>query len=909
MAYSFVLKTGDGTTKVFAFTFDYLSANHLSVEVDGVATAFTMPSDYSVQLATAPANGAVVEIRRTTPIGAVEVDYQDGSTLVEDDLDKSALQNLFAAQEAKDSADSALRYGSDNLYDAESRRITNVADPVNDQDAMTLAYMETNFLDGITADKTAAAASAALADASATDAETAKTAAQTAQAAAEAAQTAAAADAAGIEALVQNVPALTTATGDGTTVAFTLGQEPVHENALVVTLDGVVADTTEYSVAGTTLTFGVTPASSVAIEVRDLSSTAIVDAVKVGTVADNMADVSTVATGMSAVQSAASNMAAIIAAPTEATNAANSATGAASSATAAASSATAAATSASVAGTSESNAATSESNAAASATAAAGSASAAATSASTASTKATDAASSAASALSSQTAAAGSATDAQAAQTAAETAQTAAEAAQTAAETAETNAAASEAGAAAAASAAAAEHLSRALFAAEFPDIQSPAQVWTFYDGYSGSSEIGVTKSDTVQTAINKLRLMSTVAANTLNYTHDAETGEPKGFYVHKHVTNLAVDTEDLTAVGWTNSGSPITTLSTTVKSSKSGVFLSEVADDDAGTNESRRQIIDLSTFSAGDVLTCSMEMKKTGANRPAFRALIYDTGVNKVLDVVNLPFNEAFPSYDITSAADAYGVEQLGNGVVRAWFTITLPSAVSGTLDYIDMRAFPCWRSDDLGNSSDVTLTGSNHFGNLMVYRGGVLIPYFGGGASQITLGNTFAEATPTTDGLFAAGNRQGTIFIDCDLDWALSNGPFFYLREVYNNGGGFYVRTTTGGVGLQGLIGPVRGDTGIAVRVTPLSAEFSEAMFTGLTMGPMKVAVAWDDDNISMTVNGETVVTRTMNSAFGDTLDSMRFGTFNHNSYNTASAYYRQWAYWPSKLADADLVTLTTL
>lgn len=871
--YASVTYTGDGVTQDFSLTFPYLDEDNIKVFVDGVDTddvsslyqhAFqdaTTVRVTAISGGAAPGSGEVVKLERVTPISSPDVNFVGGSTIKATNLNTAVKQLLYATQEASDDAENGIRLADDDKFDARSKVIKNVADPVDANDAVNKGYFEGTFEPQLDTKVAAAQAAQTAAEAAQTAAETAKSGADSAQSGAQTAETNASASETAAAASATAAATSSTAASTAQTAAEAALDELTDLYLGAKSLNPTV-DNDGNALQDGALYFNTT---GKVFRGYDLGTTTWYDA----------DDASASASAAAASQAAAET--AKTAAETAQTAAETARTGAETAETNASGSSSAAASSAT-------NAATSESNAAASASAAAGSA---------------------ASASSSQTNAAASATAAAASASAAATSETNAGTSETNAGTSETNAAASAASAASAAT----QAVAQARFAAEFPTIQAPAHAWTFYDGVTGTDEIGVTKADTVQTAINKLRLMSTVAANTLNYTHDAETGEPKGFYVHKHVTNLAVDTEDLTAAGWTDSGSPITTLSTTVKSSKSGVFLSEVADDDAGINESRRQIIDLSTFSVGEVLTCSMEMKKTGANRPAFRALIYDTGVNKVLDVVNLPFNEAFPSYDITSAADAYGVEQLGNGVVRAWFTITLPSAVSGTLDYIDMRAFPCWRSDDLGNSSDVTLTGSNHFGNLMVYRGGVLIPYFGGGASQITLGNTFAEATPTTDGLFAAGNRQGTIFIDCDLDWALSNGPFFYLREVYNNGGGFYVRTTTGGVGLQGLIGPVRGDTGIAVRVTPLSAEFSEAMFTGLTMGPMKVAVAWDDDNISMTVNGETVVTRTMNSAFGDTLDSMRFGTFNHNSYNTASAYYRQWAYWPSKLADADLVTLTTL
>ncbi len=60
---------------------------------------------------------------------------------------------------------------------------------------------------------------------------------------------------------------VTTATGDGSTVAFTLTAEPGQEGNTQVFLDGVYQSKSNYTLAGTTLTFSTAPASSVAIEV------------------------------------------------------------------------------------------------------------------------------------------------------------------------------------------------------------------------------------------------------------------------------------------------------------------------------------------------------------------------------------------------------------------------------------------------------------------------------------------------------------------------------------------------------------------------------------------------------------------------------------------------------------------
>ena len=56
-------------------------------------------------------------------------------------------------------------------------------------------------------------------------------------------------------------------TGDGTTVAFTLGSDPATENNTQVYIDGVYQEKNTYSVAGTVLTFSVAPLNLSTIEV------------------------------------------------------------------------------------------------------------------------------------------------------------------------------------------------------------------------------------------------------------------------------------------------------------------------------------------------------------------------------------------------------------------------------------------------------------------------------------------------------------------------------------------------------------------------------------------------------------------------------------------------------------------
>ena len=149
MANSFVRYTGNNSTTQYAVSFSYRDQADITVTINGVATtAFTYnASGTQITFNSPPAQGASIEIRRTTSQTSRLVDYAAGSVLTENDLDTDSNQAFFMGQEAIDNAnDRILLDNADFQWDATNKRLKNLADPTSAQDAVSKNYLENTWL-------------------------------------------------------------------------------------------------------------------------------------------------------------------------------------------------------------------------------------------------------------------------------------------------------------------------------------------------------------------------------------------------------------------------------------------------------------------------------------------------------------------------------------------------------------------------------------------------------------------------------------------------------------------------------------------------------------------------------------------------------------------------------------------
>jgi hypothetical protein len=132
----------------FTISFSYLQNSHVVVLKDGVtqtlgsASDYTLPNSTTVRFNSALAGGEVVVVKRSTSQSSRIVDYTAG-TLTEANLDNDSIQAFYMAQEAIDEASIALGLNAaGDHWDAESKKIQNLATPTATTDAVTKAYAD-----------------------------------------------------------------------------------------------------------------------------------------------------------------------------------------------------------------------------------------------------------------------------------------------------------------------------------------------------------------------------------------------------------------------------------------------------------------------------------------------------------------------------------------------------------------------------------------------------------------------------------------------------------------------------------------------------------------------------------------------------------------------------------------------
>lgn len=142
----------DGSNRDFNIPFEYLARKFVVVTLIGVdRKVLTLNTDYrfatrttiSLTKSWGPADGyTTIELRRVTSTTDRLVDFTDGSILRAYDLNVAQIQTMHVAEEARDLTADTIGVNNDGHLDARGRRIVNLANAVDDRDAVPFGQLK-----------------------------------------------------------------------------------------------------------------------------------------------------------------------------------------------------------------------------------------------------------------------------------------------------------------------------------------------------------------------------------------------------------------------------------------------------------------------------------------------------------------------------------------------------------------------------------------------------------------------------------------------------------------------------------------------------------------------------------------------------------------------------------------------
>lgn len=158
--------TANGSVTSFSFPFRIIYSTDLKVYLNGsqVISGFSVtgvdnPIGGNVVFTVAPANGVIVRLQRAVPLERT-TDYVEGGQLAAQTMDNDFDRLVMMLQ---DNNIAPMLETPDATWDAQNKRIKNLADPIVNTDAVTKQYVDVT----IPANVASAAANAASANASA----------------------------------------------------------------------------------------------------------------------------------------------------------------------------------------------------------------------------------------------------------------------------------------------------------------------------------------------------------------------------------------------------------------------------------------------------------------------------------------------------------------------------------------------------------------------------------------------------------------------------------------------------------------------------------------------------------------------------------------------------------------------
>jgi hypothetical protein len=362
--------------------------------------------------------------------------------------------------------------------------------------------------------------------------------------------------------------------------------------------------------------------------------------------------------------------------------------------------------------------------------------------------------------------------------------------------------------------------------------------------------------------------LIETVASGAPRIDYDPVSLACRGLLIEEQRTNLLAYSQDFDNGAWNKTRATVAANATTAPD---GTITADKLVEDSSANTSHYLF---STFSASaQTYTFSVYLKDAGRS---WAKLVLSTGSSGAM------FNLATGAKGVVSDGYTSDITPAGNGWYRCSVTTTATAAT--------------WYAEvDIGEAdNDIGYTGGGTSGiyiwGAQLEAGAFPTSYIPTTASQVTRA---ADVATMTGANFSSWYRQdeGSFVATCDTTFTASNYPF--IAALYG-GGSDYTALLGSGAGTQG-------------RCEVLVGGAVQAAFNGASVGGSGVvfseSAAYKVNDFMFAQNGTLGTADTSGTV--PTATALHIGHLNSSGF--ANGHIRSLRYYPKRLANAELQTLT--
>jgi hypothetical protein len=384
----------------------------------------------------------------------------------------------------------------------------------------------------------------------------------------------------------------------------------------------------------------------------------------------------------------------------------------------------------------------------------------------------------------------------------------------------------------------------------------------------------------TTQPITNYIPVLQTAGAGVARFNHNPTTGESLGLLIEEQRTNIRTYSEDFTNAVWTKSASSITA-DTVV--APDGTLTGDKLVEDTAT--SRHFVTANSTLTADTVYTGSVYLKAAGRTTATFG----NSSTANWASGASFSVRVDLASGTIISGAGT--IQSVGNGWYRVSGTGTF-GAVTGNGGIIV----------DIETTAGYT---GNGFDGIFIWgaqleAGAFPTSYIPTVASQVTRSRDDASMTGANFSSWF-NNAEGSFFVDYQYGQklaairtiAVSDGTANNVIEVIAAAG--LVPTVSSGSYLFGATG----------GVIDVSTAVSGSNITNVANARRLFAGAYKVNDYAACNNGGVIGADT--SALVPTVDRLFFSNGANSNSTLLNGHIRKVAYYPKRLTNAELQTLT--